>query len=125
MASAVNAAIIRSNKYLAWPNMWAGTDAPVVPELVGLIEPATAAEEVEALLSDPGKLKAMRARLLALRGGRLAPGQQDQQKSVDALAGGAGVGGGQATGQKGGAAGSVAEEAERQLRIIAARPAAA
>jgi len=54
----VNRHVLKKIKHFALPNVWASRH--VVPELVGLISPAEAAEKAQAMLEDSSVLSAMR-----------------------------------------------------------------
>lgn len=66
VATALNWQILRSQKLLAWPNIWAGEE--IVPELKGLLDPGAIALQALDWLEHPEQLDAMRVRLEHLRG---------------------------------------------------------
>ncbi|MBW4576650.1 MAG: lipid-A-disaccharide synthase [Aphanothece sp. CMT-3BRIN-NPC111] len=55
-----------ADKKFAWPNIWA--KAPIVPELVGNLQPQAVAELALDFLNHPQKLEEMRSRLRSVRG---------------------------------------------------------
>eukprot|EP00894_Picocystis_sp_ML_P002443 jgi/Pico_ML_1/52960/g3591.t1 len=85
VARATNAALLKDNVHLSWPNMWA--QAEVVPEMVGLVEPEEVAERAMALLQDEDALAIMSKRLRVLSS-RAADGERTDlpPEEIDALA---------------------------------------
>ncbi|GBG81305.1 hypothetical protein CBR_g31981 [Chara braunii] len=64
----VNTWLIKSAKFIAWPNRWAKEE--IVPELIGEVTPADVADVVLQLLIHQEKLDEMRSKLLALNARR-------------------------------------------------------
>lgn len=65
-AKLINWWFLRKPRLLAWPNIWA--QEPIVPELIGLLEPQAIADLVLDYLDHPEKLQQMRDRLRSVRG---------------------------------------------------------
>jgi len=69
-AKGINTIILRrihqEGRLFAWPNLWA--KAEIVPELLGLIQPQTVADQAVGYLTQPDTLAAMRENLRAVRG---------------------------------------------------------
>ena len=65
-ARLINWFILKQGRLFAWPNIWA--NAEIVPEVVGEIQAEEVASMVLAFLNNPQMLKAMRDRLLEVRG---------------------------------------------------------
>ena len=65
-AQLINWFILKQGRLFAWPNIWANEE--IVPELVGEIQAKEVASMMLDFLSNPQKLKAMRDRLLQVRG---------------------------------------------------------
>ena len=65
-ARLINWFVLKQGRLFAWPNIWAKEE--IVPEVVGEIQAEEIASMVLDYLSNPQKLKAMRDRLLEVRG---------------------------------------------------------
>ena len=65
-ASLINTWFLSQSRLLAWPNIWA--KEPIVPELVGKLQPQLVADLALDFLSHPEKLQQMRDRLRQVRG---------------------------------------------------------
>lgn len=65
-AKLINWWFLRKPRLLAWPNIWA--QEPIVPELIGLLEPQAIADLALDYLDHPEKLQQMRDRLRSVRG---------------------------------------------------------
>ena len=65
-AKLINWSIIKQKRWFAWPNIWA--NSPIVPELVGKLQPEAIANLVLDYLANPERLQVMSDRLIAVRG---------------------------------------------------------